>query len=127
METLILLLLPFISLSQTTRLDYFRTKVDQGEVILNWATFVEDGADVFTVSKSQDANTWDVITTVEAKQVKDGATYEINVGNLTGVWYYGLTWKNGYKYATSTILVKSHIYGFNILGQVATTQLIQLN
>jgi hypothetical protein len=112
-----LLILPFMALSQTTKLDYFRTDVNQGQVLLSWSTFAEDGSDFFTVYASQDAQKWDKIGEVKAMETKTGGLYEMNVGVKVGVWYYKLNWKEGIYYATSTIRKVVTEPQYNILGQ----------
>lgn len=111
------ILLPFMALSQTTRLEYFRSKVIANEVVLTWSTFTEDGSDMFTVLKSQDAAKWELITTVPAQEVKDGARYEVKVGQMEGVWYYKLMWKDGFSYATTTTPTWAKPVQYNYLGQ----------
>ncbi len=114
---ILLLLLPFIAVAQTTRLEYFRSSVSGGEVILTWSTFTEDGADVFTVLKSKDAGQWEVVTTVQAQEVKDGAKYQVKVGQLDGLWYYKLMWTDGFSYATTTTPTWAKPVQYNYLGQ----------
>lgn len=114
---ILLFSLPFIAVAQTTRLEYFRAKVVDNEVILTWSTFTEDGSDVFTVLKSQDAAKWELITTIPTQEVKDGAKYEVKVGELEGVWYYKLVWTDGFSYATTTTPIRTATVQYNILGQ----------
>jgi len=118
-KTIFFLFLSSIAVAQTTRLEYFHAKVIEGKVVLNWSTFTEDGVDMFTILKSQNASKWELVTTTPAKEIKDGARYEINVGTLEGIWYYKLTWKDGFSYATTNIVVKKkeEIEYYNILGQ----------
>ena len=120
MKTLILLLIPFMALSQTTRLNYFRTSVYENSVCLYWATFAEDGADLFTVYASQDAQKWEKVDEVKSCEVQTGCVYVLNVGEKVGVWYYRLNWKEGISYATSTTKQRERnnpLKGYNILGQ----------
>ena len=120
MKTLILLLMPFFALSQTTKVDYFRTSVQLGEVVLYWSTFAEDGADVFTVYASHDSQKWENLGDVKSCEVATGCIYVFNAGAKMGVWYYRLNWKEGVHYATSTTNEPhktSALKGYNILGQ----------
>ena len=94
----------------------YRSKVISNEVLLTWSTFTEDGSDMFTVLKSQDAAKWELITTVPAQEVKDGARYEVKVGQLDGVWYYKLMWTDGFSYATTTPTWAKPVQ-YNYLGQ----------
>lgn len=119
-KTILFLFFSSIVVAQTTRLEYFRTKVVQNEIILYWTTFTEDGPDVFTLVKSQDVIKWELITTVPAKEIKNGATYEVKIDRSEGIWYYKLTWKDGFSYSVTNILTKKnteHIEYYNILGQ----------
>lgn len=120
MKALLLLLMPFMALSQTTRLDYFRTSSSDNQVLLQWTTFAEDGTDLFTVHASQDAKAWEKIGEVKSCEVKTGCTYVFCAGDRVGVWYYRLKWTDGIYYTTSTTKQRKKIdplSGYNILGQ----------
>jgi len=112
--------MPFMALSQPTRLDHFRTTVSDNDVLLQWSTFAEDGADLFTVHASQDAKSWEKVCEVKACEVKTGCTYAFFAGARVGVWYYRLKWTDGIYYATSTTKQRKKtdpLNGYNILGQ----------
>ena len=70
----------------------FEGKLDDGQVILSWETTTETGNDFFTIERSNDGQTFEIMTTVSSGSPVSGKVYQaFDVAPYFGISYYRLS------------------------------------